>query len=320
MPPAVKNSPLDVPLLGVAGTLGSDEVALARQFDQLHQLIYATGGIRPTNAAIEEVAKLIYLRLWATRADEQAALIGSLAAELFSGRDTSNSIVDLAKAAFAEANRSPLLGAMQLDGLSAPLWPLDEPFRISNAAVLHKALALVDGIVSDEERSVSDPLGTAFDAFLSGRYDHTGGLGTFLTPSSIARAMSDIAFGIRSPLDGWDGESTAILDPYCGTGRFLVSAFETAEEQGGGKLLGALLNSGLAGADQSPSAIAKTAINLMLYGSTTPHAFRVDDSVTNLGLDHLLGTVPMILTNPPFGGKEGKDAQKNFAFSLYRPL
>ena len=52
------------PLLGVAGHWGSAEISLARRFNDLHQLIYTRGGIRPSNAAVEEVAKLALIRLY----------------------------------------------------------------------------------------------------------------------------------------------------------------------------------------------------------------------------------------------------------------
>lgn len=299
----------DVPLLGVAGAFGQAELSLARRFDELHQLLYAKGGVRPTNAAIEEVAKLLYLRLWSTRAGNEGDLSGARVGQLFRGGVPTAEIVEFTKAAFLEANLSPLLGAKDPAGDSQPLWPIDEPFRLANAEVLVSGAAIVDEIVSDERRGVSDPLGTAFDAFLSGRYDHTGGLGTFLTPSGVARSMADVAFGLRSPMDGWDRKSPLIADPYCGTGRFLVAAFETAETSGAASDLAALLDTGLLGADQSPTAIAKSAINLMLYGASTPHVFTVPDSVTASSLDRIEGTLSLVLTNPPFGGGKYKDVE-----------
>ena len=63
------------------------------------------------------------------------------------------------------------------------------------------------------------------------------------------------------------------------------------------------------GADQSPTAIAKSAINLMLYGASTPHVFPVSDSVTAPALDRLRGSLQLILTNPPFGGGKYDDAE-----------
>lgn len=300
----------DVPLLGVAGDFGQAELALARRFDELHQLLYAKGGVRPTNAAIEEVAKLLYLRLWTTRAEHEASVNGRPVRDLFARQVPAEQIVDFAKAAFLKANLSAVLGAMDPDGNPQPLWPLDEPFRLANAEVLAAAAGLVDEIVSDDRRAVADPLGTAFDAFLSGRYDHSGGLGTFLTPSSIARGMADIAFGIRDPLaTGWDASSPLIADPYCGTGRFLVAAFEAAETVADEGTLASLLDWGLVGADQSSTATAKSAMNLMLYGASAPHVFHVADSVTAPALSKLVGKIQLVLTNPPFGGGKYTDLE-----------
>jgi hypothetical protein len=121
--------------------------------------------------------------------------------------------------------------------------------------------------------------------------------------------MADVAFGLCDPLDGWDRASPVIADPYCGTGRFLVSAFKAAEATADEDTLAALLNVGLLGADQSPTATAKSAINLMLYGATTPHIFPVQDSVTSGALDRLRGSVRLILTNPPFGGGKYHDLE-----------
>lgn len=299
----------NAPMLGVAGDFGHAELALARRFDELHQLLYTKGGIRPTNAAIEEVTKLLYMRLWATRLGNAGVVEGRMAVDLFNGEVESRHIVDFAKATFLQANLSPHLGAADADGTPVTLWPRDEPFRLANAEVLAIAASLVDEIVSDEKRAVSDPLGTAFDAFLSGRYEHSGGLGTFLTPSSIARAMADIAFSLRDPLYlQWDRESPIIADPFCGTGRFLVAAFEAAEANAADeRTLTALLDRGLLGTDQSPTATAKSAINLMLYGASAPRVFQVTDSMVAPALDRMRGTLRLILTNPPFGGGKYSD-------------
>lgn len=298
----------DTPMLGVVGTFGQAEIALAHNFDALHQLLYTKGGVRPTNAAIEEVAKLVYLRLWSSRAGREAILDGTAVRSLFEARINPDAMVGFAKEAFRKANLSPSLAAIDPSGRPQPLWPLDEPFRLANPEVLQAAVQLVEQTVGQADRAVADPLGTAFDAFLSGRYDHSGGLGTFLTPSSVARSMADIAFGIRDPLDNnWNRNSPIVADPYCGTGRFLVAAFESAETAHGERDLRALLDYGLAGADQSSTATAKTAINLFLYGASTPHVFTVNDSVTADALDQLSGSLGLILTNPPFGGGKYSD-------------
>ena len=198
---------MSAPLLGVAGAWGAAEIELARRFDDLHQLLYRRGGLRPTNAVVEEIAKLVLIRFHAP------ALFGTPTVVGF-------------RAAFAEALADPALTARDPTGRAHPIWPADEPFRIADEAVLAAAAALVADIVTTDRPAVADPLGTAFDALLAGRYDHAGGLGTYLTPSAVARMMAEVAVPLLevSTVDGPFG------DPYCGTGRFLVALLEVLRE------------------------------------------------------------------------------------------
>src|SRR3954468_22254644 len=105
-PPA---PPDQAPLLGVAGRWGAAEIALARRFDDLHQLLYVRGGIRPSNAAVEEIAKLVLVRLWSLT--EQPDLFDTVSPEAFA-------------AAFARALTTPALHAHDLAGRAHPVWPL----------------------------------------------------------------------------------------------------------------------------------------------------------------------------------------------------
>src|SRR5690606_14283569 len=130
-------------------------------------------------------------------------------------------------------------------------------------------------------------------ALLAGRYDHTGGLGSYLTPSGVASMMAEIAI----PLVRADptADAPGFGDPFCGTGRFLV-ALLTGPPTGHPPR-----RAGPVGADQSAAAVAKARINLLLYGVAEPLIWTVRDSVTDRHLDQLVGRVPLILTNPPFG-------------------
>lgn len=289
---------LQLPLLGTATDLGTEEITLAHEFGELHNLIYTKGGIRPTNAAIEEVAKLISLRLWSGKRGTGAGAVD--AAAIFAEKASASRLVAETKTAFAEMLKDPEMSTRDTFGELRPLWPLDEPFRLDNAEVLKHAIALVGDIV-DSHITVSDPLGAAFDAFLSGRYDHAGGLGTYLTPSSIARMMSDVALELLE-VDPAE-RAISVIDPFCGTGRFLVSAYEALARAGASKKhLENFVNSHLVGADQSPQAVAKSGLNLMLLGATNPRVFAVPDSITAPELRDTPGQYDLVLTNPPFGG------------------
>ena len=235
------------PLLGVAGSWGAAEIALARRFDELHQLIYRRGGLRSSNAAVEEVAKLLLIRLWSLRTG--VPVTGH-------------------RLAFAKALAEPSLLARDPSGTRHPVWPPDEPFRLTDGEVLSAADSIVTDILADP---VGDPLGTAFDALLAGRYDHTGGLGTYLTPSGVARMMATIALPLVTARP--DGVGPGYGDPYCGTGRFLVAILSAL--RGGTRPRAAVTAAGPFGADVSASAVAKARINMLLYGVSHPLVWTV---------------------------------------------
>jgi hypothetical protein len=263
------------PLLGVAGPWGAAEIELARRFDDLHQLLYRRGGLRPSNAAVEEIAKLVLVRIHSPDVFDRPGVAAF-------------------RAAFAAALTDPALTARDPAGHEYPLWPDDEPFRLADEALLAEAAALVATIVGPDRPSVADPLGTAFDALLAGRHDHAGGLGTYLTPSAVARMMAEVAVPLlrASTVDG-----PGFGDPYCGTGRFLVALLDVLRDDPLGR-------AGPFGADVSASAVAKARLNMLLYGVSHPLVWTVRDSVTDSTMDALVDRVPLILTNPPFG--EGK--------------
>jgi hypothetical protein len=281
------------PLLGVAGDWGAAEIDLARRFDELHQLLYRRGGLRPTNAVVEEIAKLVLIRLWSLQ--HAPNLFPACGADELPGVSA-----ELFRSAFAAALAAPELAAADPTGRAHPIWPVDEPFRITDDGVLLAAAALVADIITTTRPAVADPLGTAFDALLAGRYDHAGGLGTYLTPSGVARMMAEVAVPLvtTATVDG-----PGFGDPYCGTGRFLVAVLEVlrSHDHPAAK---AMLDGGPFGADVSASAVAKARINMLLYGVRHPLVWTVRDSVTESTVDTLRNRVPLILTNPPFG--EGK--------------
>lgn len=260
------------PLLGVAGAWGAAEIELAHRFDDLHQLVYRRGGLRSSNAAVEEVAKLVFIRLWTLRTDSPQP-----------------STPDEHRLAFARALGEPSLFARDPTGRTHPIWPADEPFRLTEPSVLAAAAAIVADTIHIGSTRVADPLGVAFDALLAGRYDHTGGLGTYLTPSGVARTMAEIAVDLVAAPAGGFG------DPFCGTGRFLIAMLAALPADHPLRAAGAF------GADQSAASVAKARINMLLYGVDRPLVWTVRDSVSDGGLEAMAGTVGLILTNPPFG-------------------
>jgi type I restriction enzyme M protein len=286
--------------------------------DELHEMLYRRGGVRPVNAAIEELTKLLLLQVMCRRDPELPVRDDlTLAQALVPKRIVARGDVEDVKAAFtAVIGHRDIRGRLP-DGGTQALWPLDEPLRVTRPDVLAEALDILGVAVEAamDGDQCYDPLGTAFDVFLRGRYDHAGGLATHLTPHTVVTHLARLCL---NGLDLLDAVPLAPIagDPCCGTGRFLLGALR--ELQTGldaldpsdpkrlarQQALQGLRQDGLFGADQSASSVAKARVNLLLHGIAHPFVFTVEDSITSSSLDPLLGKLKLILTNPPFG--EGK--------------
>lgn len=296
-----------------------DQIQLADRLNNLHQLLYTRGGIRPSNAAVEELSKLLLLSIAAHR-DPQTRVGNKCLAELLDP-DAVRVMTDPQplKEAFAVVNSLPELRGQIPGGRSQSIWPSDEPLRISRCDVLAEALDILPhaGFGAD---SGYDILGTAFDVFLRGRYEHAGGLGTYLTPDSVVKAMVKVGFDLIDPLDT-ETSWPVMGDPCCGSGRFLIGLIEEAVLRNPDVRLDQLRQA-VVGADQSAASVAMARVNLLAYGLCSPEVFKVEDSITDASIDGLRGMMRLILTNPPFGdGKydspSGISRTANFFGGLY---
>lgn len=285
--------------------LATDSTAdLHRRLDELHQLIYRRGGIRPVNAAIEELTKLLLLEL--ALAEDPACEVpghGALADVLDPDRIELGDEVAAVKDAFRFVAASSQYAGRLPDGGTQAIWPDDEPLRINRADVVAGAIRLLRPQLGATSSDRYDVIGTAFDIFLRGRYDHSGGLGTHLTPHTVATSLARICVADLHVLDK-PFHTPIVGDPCCGTGRFLIAAVNELSSDASDPRRRALLERGLLGADQSTSSVAKARINLLLLGGRTPNVFTVRDSIVDSHLDTLRGQLRLILTNPPFGDRK----------------
>jgi len=138
--------------------------------------------------------------------------------------------------------------------------------------------------------------------------------GQFFTPREVIRAM---VHTIEPQL----GET--VYDPCCGTGGFLAIAYEhLARNMGKAPAstdIDTLKHDTFFGREKENLVFPIALANLVLHGIDQPnlwHGNTLTKRATYSALfDNAPKTFEVILTNPPFGGKEGKDAQKNYAFA-----
>jgi len=138
--------------------------------------------------------------------------------------------------------------------------------------------------------------------------------GQFFTPREVIRAM---VHTVKPTL------GQTVYDPCCGTGGFLAIAYEhIARKLGTGVIstdIDTLKHDTFFGREKENLVFPIALANLVLHGIDRPniwHGNSLTGRATYAALfdDGAPKTFDLILTNPPFGGKEGKDAQKNFAY------
>jgi len=137
--------------------------------------------------------------------------------------------------------------------------------------------------------------------------------GQFFTPREIIRLVVSV-------IDPKIGET--IYDPCCGTGGFLAQSHEHMlaqlnESSSGGQA--EILNKDTFYGREKDDLIYPIALaNLILHGIDEPHIWHGNTLTGKEIYDGLFQDAPskfnVVLTNPPFGGQEGKGAQKDFAY------
>lgn len=137
--------------------------------------------------------------------------------------------------------------------------------------------------------------------------------GQFFTPREVIRAMVHT-------VDPKLGQT--VYDPCCGTGGFLAIAYEHIARTLGARArstdIDTLKHDTFFGREKENLVFPIALANLVLHGIDQPNLWHGNSLTRRATYGALFDKAPkqfdVILTNPPFGGKEGKDAQKNFAF------
>lgn len=137
--------------------------------------------------------------------------------------------------------------------------------------------------------------------------------GQFFTPREVIRAV------VRA-VNPRIGET--VYDPGCGTGGFLAQAFEYVRHHLGDGItpdeLDMLKHRTMYGREKENLIYPIALANLVLHGVDEPHLWHGNTLTGGETYGGLFQDAPalydVVLTNPPFGGKEGKDAQTRFAY------
>ena len=175
--------------------------------------------------------------------------------------------------------------------------------RMESGYLLRDVINKVTGIhftASEEMHTLS----RLYENMLREMRDAAGDSGEFYTPRPVVKFMVDV-------IDPQLGET--VLDPACGTGGFLVEAYDHLAA--GCKSVGdrrKVQQESLFGQEAKPLPYMLVQMNLLLHGLEYPnikYGNTLAVKVTEIGDND---RVDIILTNPPFGGEEEKGILNNF--------
>lgn len=157
------------------------------------------------------------------------------------------------------------------------------------------------------------PLSQIYEGLLLKMGEKGNDGGQFFTPREVIRAMIRV-------VEPNVGET--VYDPGCGTGGFLAQSFEFMREKLGAKATASQLETlkrrTFYGREKDNLIYPIALANLVLHEIDEPHIWHGN---TLTGAENYGGlytdapsTFDVVLMNPPFGGKEGKEAQTRFAY------
>lgn len=175
--------------------------------------------------------------------------------------------------------------------------------RMLSGYLLRDVITKINGLHFTSTEEIFT-LGHLYESMLKEMRDAAGENGEFYTPRPVVQFMVN---AINPRL----GET--ILDPACGTGGFLASAFEHLRKQC--KTTGdqrRLQRESLFGIEAKPLPYLLCQMNLLLHGLEYPNIDPLNALRFPLREIGEKDRVDIILTNPPFGGEEEKGIQGNF--------
>ena len=175
--------------------------------------------------------------------------------------------------------------------------------RMLSGYLLRDVVNLLDDIHFESKDEIFT-LSHLYESMLKEMRDAAGDSGEFYTPRPVVKLIVDRV----APKLG-----ERVLDPACGTGGFLVEAYDymKPQQQNAADQV-QLQQESLFGIEKKPLPYLLGTMNLLLHGIDNPNIKRDNGLKTPLKEIGDDDRYEVIMTNPPFGGEEEAGIQLNF--------
>lgn len=175
--------------------------------------------------------------------------------------------------------------------------------RMSSGYLLRDVVNKISEISFGSSESIHT-LSHLYESMLKEMRDAAGDSGEFYTPRPVVKFMIQV-------LDPKLGEK--VLDPACGTGGFLVEAYDHMKEQAiRAEHFRVLQEESLFGNEAKSLPYLLAQMNLVLHGVESPNITVGNSLAIKLTEIGDAERVDVIATNPPFGGEEERSIQDGF--------
>ncbi|MET8713927.1 class I SAM-dependent DNA methyltransferase [Streptomyces sp. NPDC004735] len=173
--------------------------------------------------------------------------------------------------------------------------------RMQSGTLLRDLVNLVDEIHFDSSDDIHT-MAFLYESILKEMRDAAGDSGEFYTPRPVNRFMVRQSF-LKL------GES--ILDPACGTGGFLVQAYEDLVQRVETDTQRRQLHDDIRGIEKKSLPYLLASMNLLLHGIGAPRLVR-ENALLQMRDATAADRVDVVLTNPPFGAEEERSVVEKF--------
>lgn len=256
-----------------------NEAALIKKVKDIANVM-ASAGVGFT----DYITQLTYILFLKMDAEKEELGLGSSIPDGYKWKD----IVDLSGDDLLEKYEEILKDLSDEEGLIGTIFT-KATNKINRPVMLKEVFKMVDG--ENWYMMEGDLKGAIYERILEENgQDRKSGAGQYFTPRALIKAIVDV-------VDPKINETVA--DPCCGTGGFLLAAYDHMRVQSKDmEKQDFLKNHALFGADITPLVVTLASMNLFLHDiGVNKSPVKLQDSLIEINDD----TYQVIMTNPPFG-------------------